>query len=181
MKRVLAWIAGALMVALAAVVGELALTDAQQQASFVVPAVVGERVEGRTIAVTIRQVRAADELRDARGWQASGSWVVVDLDAEALQNESGSILSLADLDLGDRTVSASERPESLATIPLALGLSRSGSLAFELPAGATGGTATLRLGRSEEDRLDSVVELPIDLGALERLPQLELEETRWTG
>lgn len=181
MRRVVAWIAGLAMVALAAGVGRVALTDDQQQAPFVVDAALGERAEARTFAVTLREVRLADEVRDASGWQARGSWLVVDLDAEALETERASILSLAELDLGDRAVSASERPDSLASTPLDVGLARAGSLAFELPADATAGAATLRLARSLDDRLDSVVELPLALGELERDRSIELEETRWTG
>ncbi len=180
MKRALSWVAGIAMVALAAVVGQLALTDAQQQAPFVVDAALGERAEGRTLAVTVREVQLAERVSDADGWQASGDWLVVDLDAEVLQTETASILSLVELDLGDRTVSASERPASLESTPLDLGLPRAGSLAFELPADATG-TVTLRIGRAADERLDSVVELPVDLGALERAPHVELEESRWAA
>ena len=180
MKRALAWLVGITMVALAAVVGEVTLTDGQQQAPFAVDAAVGERAEGRTLAVTVRQVRVTEQVSDGRGWTASGRWVVVDLDAEARETETGALLALAQLDLGDRRISASERPESIASASLHLGLAQSGSLAFELPDGATG-PAVLRIGRSAEDRLDSVVELAIDLDALEQVAEIDLEETRWAG
>lgn len=181
MRRALAWVAGLAMVALAAGVGHLTLSDGQQQAPFVVHAAIGERAEGRAFAVTLRQVRVADRVTADGGWSAEGNWLVVDLDAEALRTETASILSLAELDLGERTISASERPDSLESTPLDVGLAHSGSLAFELPADARAGTSTLRLGRSADDRLDSVVELELDLGALERVADLELEETRWAG
>lgn len=181
MRRALAWIAGLALVALAALVGEVALSDAEQQAPFVVAAEVGERAEARSFAVIVRQVRATEHVADAEGWEAEGSWLVVDLDAELLRTETAGILSHAQLQVGDRSISASERPSSLAATPLDLGLPQSGSLAFELPADVTSGAATLRLARSGELRLDSVVELAIDLGAVERVPSIELEETRWAS
>lgn len=181
MKRALSWLAGLALIALAAAVGHVALSDDEQQAPFVVPAALGERADARTFAVTVRDVRLADEVRDAEGWSASGNWLVVHLDAEVLDRETASILSLTEVDLGDRAIAASERPASLQSFPLDVGLERAGSLAFELPADATAGTATLRIARSLDDRLDSVVELPVELDALERATTLELEETRWTA
>lgn len=180
MKRALAWIGGLAMVAAAAGVGELTLSDAEQQAPFPIDAVVGEPAVARTFAVTVREVRASEHVRDPRGWQAEGNWLVVDLDAEALGTEVSSILSIAELRVGDRLISASERPTSIESTPLDVGLPQSGSLAFELPAEATAGVVTLRLGRGLDERLDSIVELPIDLSTIERALEIELEANRWT-
>lgn len=181
MTRMLAWVGGLAMVALAAAVGGQTLSEGEQQAPFAVHAALRQRAEGRTFAVTVREIRASEQVRDHRGWHASGNWVVVDLDAEAMQTESASILSLTDLVIGERTIAASERPASLEATPLAVGLVQTGSLAFELPADAVAGPATLRLGRSDEDRLDSVVEIEVDLAELERVSELELVRTRWAG
>ena len=66
-----------------------------------------------------------------------------------------------------------------ASVTLTKVMGKGSKFTAELPADAVAGLATLRLGRSDEDRLDSVAELVIDLGALERVPEIELEETRW--
>ncbi|WP_072314702.1 hypothetical protein [Agrococcus sp. Marseille-P2731] len=179
MRRVVSWVVGLGMIALAALIGTLTLGDTETAQPFVVEAAVGERAEARLFAATVREVRATEQLSDASGWQAGGTWVVVDLDVEAMQTEVASLLSLAELDLGDRVISASERPESLRSASLRLGIPQSGSLAFELPEGALTGEATLRLGRSLETRVDTIVELRIDLAAIEREPSIELRETGW--
>ncbi|GEK80471.1 hypothetical protein [Agrococcus baldri] len=179
MKRALAWLAGLAMVAAAAAVGHLTLTEGQQQSPFVVQAALGDPAVGRTFAVTVEQVRAADAVADAGGWHAAGNWVVVDLEAQARESETASILTLIELRVGEVVYGASERPVSLVDTPLSVGLPQSGSIAFELPESLTSGAATLRLGRTAEDRLDSVAELQIDLAALERRPSIELRETAW--
>lgn len=179
MRRAAGWIAGIALVAAAAAVGGLELDESQTQAPFEVRAAVGERAEGRDIAVTVADVRAADHVSDGRGWEADGTWVVVDLEVEAVRSERGALLGLAMLDLGDRRIEASERPESLLDTSLAVGLPRSGSLAFELPPGARTGTATLRIGRSAEVRLDSLIALEMDLDALEAVAETELLPTGW--
>ncbi|WP_413317659.1 hypothetical protein AA0Z99_11985 [Agrococcus sp. 1P02AA] len=180
MRRALAWLVGLAMIATAALIGTLTLDEAETAQPFVVDAAVGERAEARLFAATVHGVRATEqEVIDASGWRAEGTWVVVDLDVEAMQTEVASLLSLAELDLGDRVISASERPESLRSASLRLGIPQSGSLAFELPQGALTGDATLRLGRSLETRVDTIVELRIDLDAVDRSPSIELQETGW--
>ncbi|MCH1881671.1 DUF4352 domain-containing protein [Agrococcus sp. ARC_14] len=181
MRRVLAWVLGIALMAVAGVVGAVSLDDTQTQAPFAVEATIGERAAGRDIAVTVTDVRVADEVVDDRGWRASGTWLVVDLEAEAVRSERASLLSLAELDLGDRRISASERPESLLDVGLAVGVPQRGALAFELPEGALAGPATLRLGRSSDPRVDSLVELRIDLTSLEHVDELELQESGWVG
>lgn len=178
MRAALGWIAGLALIVLAGAVTAVAPDDDATQVPFVVEARLGERAAGRDIAATITDVRLADEVT-AGGWRATGAWVVVDLEAEALLTERAAQLAVAQLRLGDRTFAASERPESLADARLEVGLPRAGSLAFEVPAGAATGEAVLRLGRVADDRLDSVLELRIDLDAAEHVAAAELRETTW--
>lgn len=179
MKRALGWLAGLAMVAAAAAIGQATLNDGQEQGPFPVAATIGESAVGRTFAVTVDAVRMADAVTGPRGWHASGNWLVVDLEAEARETETASILELMDLRAGGVTYSASERPDSLVDTPLSVGMARAGSIAFELPETVTAGEAVLRFGRTAEDRLDSIVELRLDLAALERVPTAELRETGW--
>lgn len=179
MRRALAWAAGAGLVA--AAWGVAAITPAQdaEEEPFVVTAVVGERAVGRNIAITVTDVTRADEVR-AGEWRAEGNWVVVDLDAEAVVSEKGTLLALATLEVGGRTYGASERPESLLRESLAVGIPQSGSVAFELAADVTGGPATLRFGETTDPRLDSLIAVDIDLADLDSAADVELEPTAWS-
>ena len=179
MKSWLQWTIGAGLVVAAWGVAALTPPEEAREAPFPVRAVIGEPASGRNIETTIADVRRADRVT-AGAWSADGNWVVVDLTVEAVMTEPAS-LALATLTIGDRVFSASERPKSLAQSALAVGIPLSGSLAFELPTDADQGEGTLSLALHGDSRLDSVIELPIDLGALPHPPSIELEPTGWTN
>lgn len=149
---------------------------------FVTPASVGSPAAGRNLAITVHDVRAAEAIA-VDGWRAAGTWIVVDLDAGAVVSQEDGQLSTALLHIGDRTFRATERGPSdwsLLRASLVPGVPQSGSLAFELPADALSGTATLELSTSADTRYDSVIVLPIDLDALEAHDELELAPADWT-
>ena len=79
----------------------------------------------------------------------------------------------------DLTFRASERPESLFRSDLSVGIPRAGSIAFEIPAELVDRPAVLRLATDDDTRLDSVMEIAVDLGALERDGEAELADTGW--
>jgi hypothetical protein len=170
--------AGAALVAAAWGVAAITPADDAFESPFPITAEIGERAVGRDLAMTVTGVRRTETVR-AGDWSADGNWVIVDLDAEAVVSEYGNLLSLATLDVDGRTFGASERPDSLSRTPLAVGIPRSGSLAFELPDDVTGGTAVLRVGVDSDPRLDSVimVEIDLDAGAIES--EAELVPTDW--
>ena len=179
-------LAGCGLVALAWVVVVVTPSDETAEAPFVVVSQLGERAEGRNIAVTVDRIVAADTLTD-QGWQADGDWVVVELDIESVRSESGVLFSWASLQLGGFRYQASERPPStIFGLPLSTGLARAGAIAFELPEGrldearADGPTeAVLSLALDHEIRLDSLIELTIDLDTLESEATLELAPEAW--
>jgi hypothetical protein len=179
MRPWLVWTIGVALVVAAWGVIQITPDDDAAVAPFVVPAAVGEKALGRTFEITVTDVRLGDAAR-ARGWRAEGTWLVVDVEAASRTGEAGSSLSEAELVLGERIYRASDRPESMFQTPLATGLPRAGSVAFELPADASG-PATLRLGLTAEIRLDSLVEVPIDLDALPRDAEVELGATGWAA
>lgn len=151
-------------------------------APFAVTAQLGQEATGRNIAATITGVRMATSgVADGAGWTAPGTWLVVDLSAQAVSSEIGANLSYARLTLGDRSFQASERPRSLFRQPLAAGIPTSGTLVFELPAVAQEGAATLSLGLSVDPRLDSVIELPLDLATVSRSPEIAWNPPDWTN
>lgn len=180
MKRWVAALGGAALVVAAWAVALVTPDDEAAERPFVVPVAVGDRGEGRNLAIVVTGLRAADAAT-IDGWQATGPWLVVALEAAAMRSETGSQLSHATLAVGDRTFRASERPpDTLFRSSLAVGVPRSGSIAFELPDEAFGDDeAVLRLGLSDDPRLDSLIELSFDPSTLERADEAELAPTRW--
>lgn len=149
---------------------------------FVIQTALDKPAQGRNIAVTVTDARIADEVTAPRGWSAEGTWLVLDLEAQAVVSETRSALSYVVLQAGGRTFQASERGRSLYREPLAVGIPQSGTVAFEIPADvAELTTATVQLGVSSDPRLDSVIELPLNLAELPRPGHVEWFATRWTN
>lgn len=162
-------------------VNTVALPYDSDEASFPVRTNVGHHATAGNLSLTVTDVHAARSITDSKGWSADGTWLVVDVDAAAVQSQSGSSLTFAELTIGDRTFSATERGDTLfntgALIP---GVMRHGSLAFELPTGALEGQATLQLANTQRVEDNSVIEVPIDLGGLTVEDSVTLPETGWT-
>lgn len=179
MRRALAWIAGVALIAAAALVVQLEPSEDAQQAPFAQQAQLGERVEGRTHAVTFTRVVAATRVHDQRGWSDDGTWIVVDARIEATRSESTSLLQHTELQVGDLRFRASDRPTSMRDTVHTVGVPREGSFAFELGELPLEGEATIVLGRSVDARLDSTAELRIDLAALEVEADAEIRSAEW--
>jgi len=167
------------------VLNTVALPDGSSEASFVTRTTIGESATTRNLELTVTGVRAARTLTDPQGWSAGGektqgTWLVIDLDAAALQSQYAASLGFAELTIGDRTFGATERGETFYRQRLVTGVPRSGSLAFELPADALKGTATLRLSIPADVRYDGIIELPIALGDIPVEESIVLSETGWT-
>jgi hypothetical protein len=178
MRRWATWAIGAALVATAWGVAAVTPPEEAAESPFPVAVAVGERGEGRNLAITVDDIHRAESV-SAGEWTAEGNWVVVDLDAEAVVSEFGTLLTLATLEVDGRTFSASERPESLLRGPLAAGIPRSGSVAFELADDVDAGTAVLTFGLDTDPRLDSVIVLECDLGEIEIQSDAALEPTDW--
>lgn len=180
MRRWVSWTVGAALVAVAWGVAVITPPEDAAENPFPVSVGVGERGEGRNIAITVDDIRRAESVSTAE-WSAEGNWVVVDLHAEAVVSEYGTLLTLATLEIGGRTFSASERPDSLLRGPLSVGIPRSGSIAFELPEDIDAGTAVLTFGLDTDPRLDSLIVLRVDLGAIDVEPDAALRATEWSA
>lgn len=183
-KHILVWLLTVALLAVAWGVSKVTLPDDSTIAPFPVAATIGEEAVTRNLAVTITDVRLANRVTDAKGWTAEGSWLVVDLEAASVVTQELSTLSLAQLVVGDRTFSATDRGTTFLAQRLITGVPRSGSLAFELPADALTGRATLRLGVPSgapggEVLLDGVIDLPIALDDLPLEGEVLLDETGW--
>lgn len=147
--------------------------------SFVSTTAVGKRGVARNLAVTVTDVRAGRAIVDSGSWRADGTWLVVDLDAATVEDQFGAALYVANLHLGDRTYSATERGETAAGMTLITGVPRHGSIAFELPEGALKGTATLEFAPTLSTQSDGVVEVTVDLDDVALQSTVVLDPTGW--
>jgi hypothetical protein len=177
------WIAAGIGAALVTTAWFVALatpTEDDAVTPFTVQMQPGEQTSGRNLAVTLREVRRADSVT-AGDWTADGNWVLVDLEARAIHEEFGSALVLATLRIDGVTYQASERPESLFEQTLAVGIPKTGTLAFELAESVTGGTAVLNLGLRSDTRLDSLLEYSFDLETVDVTSEGDLIPTGWSA
>lgn len=182
-KHVLIWLATVALLVCAWGVSKATLPDDAPNAPFPTVAKMGEEASTRNLVATVTDVRLADRVTDAKGWSADGTWLVVDLEAASGVTQDLSSSRLAELTIGDRTFSATDRGTSFVDQRLVTGVPRSGSLAFELPDDVTGDRATLRLGVPGsgvgEVVRDAVIDLPIDLSALPVEAEVLLDENGW--
>jgi hypothetical protein len=182
-KHVLVWLLTAALLACAWVMSKTPLPDDASIAPFPATAQIGEQAATRNLVATVTDVHLAHRVTDAAGWSADGTWLVVDLEAAAGVTQDLSTLSLAQLTIGERTFSATDRGTTFVRQRLVTGVPRAGSLAFELPDDVTGDRATLRLGvpgaAVGEVLLDGVIDLPLDLSALRVDDEVLLAENGW--
>jgi hypothetical protein len=171
----------------ARIVSHTAPSEAFWQAPIPVSGVVGEEVTGRNIQATVTQVRAADSVTASTGWtgETTGVWVVVDASVAAVVTDYGALLGTAQLQIGDRVYSASERPDygTIARKSLYTGIPSTGPLMFEVPrdilSEAAAKDAQIQLAVDSDPRVDSLVVVPVDLTALEVEPSIETGEPEW--
>jgi len=154
--------------------------DDAMQAPFPVTGGLGDRIESTYLVVRAHDAQLAHEVV-LDGWTGTtaGIWLVVDTTLGA-RTES---LSLgAELTVAGVRYRATQRVDNLDGQALVAGLPISGPFLIELPAdilddpGAR--SAVLRLGPGFGLRLDSVVEITLDLTALDLVDVAEPEPVR---
>lgn len=175
-----AWALSAVLVVAAWAVLQAKLPEHDAPDSFVTTTTVGASATTRNLALTVTRVRAARAVSDGAGWRAEGTWLVVDLDAAAVQDQFGATLTPARLRLGSRTFAATERGDSARGMPLITGVPRHGSVAFELPDGALSGPATLTFGADYTTAGDGVIDVVVDLDDVPLQDEAELDPIGWT-
>lgn len=141
---------------------------------------VGEAIHGRTFTITVTDAQVSDGVEGEQGWWAEGTWVVIDVQAEAEGSEAASpYLALATLTIDGVTYSASERPKSLLDASLSVDIPVAGSLAFEINPDLANGQATLRMGTTLSPVLDSIAQLHFNLADLERTDDRTIDSPAW--
>ena len=182
-RHVLIWLVTVGLLGCAWLVSKATLPDDATIAPFPAVAQVGEQTNVRNLVVTVTDVHLGRSVEDVDGWSADGTWLVVNLEAASAGTDDFATLSLAQLTIGQRTFTATDRATTFNRQSLVNGVPRAGSLAFELPDDVTDDRATLRLGVPSgavgEVLSDGVIDLPIDLAALSSEPVVQLEENGW--
>lgn len=194
MKKFVPWLLTAALLVAAWFATLWTPTDDDITAPFIVKAEIGEPAVGRDIAVTINSVQTSDEIfiagepddgdewtSERPTWTMAGSWVVFTVDAESNISQIASSIQRAVLVIDGRTYWADERMPSLAdSIPLVPGVPVTGSIAFEVPPEARDSTATFQISLNFDERVDSLIELDVDLSALPLEDDIEIVPTDWT-
>lgn len=178
MKSWQQWLIGAGLVVVAWGVAGITPPEDAREAPFAVAAEVGAPATGRNIEITVTELRRASTVTTS-DWSADGNWLIVDLSASAVVTDQGAALRTVELAIDGRTFSASERPDSLFKESLNAGIARTGSVAFELPADLDAGTGILTFGLFTDARLDSVIELSVDLTDVAVQQEVALAATDW--
>jgi hypothetical protein len=145
-------------------------SDEQQQAPFVTAAGFGQEVAGRDLTFVAQDAYLADRLTSS-SWvgETAGIWLVVDA---TIGSKLGVAVPYATVTIGDLRYTSSDRPEDVVLEhAIDAGLPQRGSFAFELPLSVLDGPdathAVVRFATAYEVRLDSAIDLTLDLTALE--------------
>lgn len=166
-SRAMSWLlSGVVLVGAWFVVADTPTRD-QIWAPFDVKVSPGQWGEGRNIAARVVDATFSDHV-ESTDWAASGNWLVVQIEASAVV-EAPAGLSYVELSVDGVAYGATNRASSGFESPLLVGVPLAGSVAFELPADVPAVVAELRLGLNPDERLDSVVVVPIDLATTPRV------------
>ncbi|WP_291054075.1 hypothetical protein [Herbiconiux sp.] len=171
----------------AGVVAHTAPTKGLWQAPIPVAGALGEEIAGRNLVATIDGVRVAEQVTAANGWagETTGVWVVVDAGVASVVSDSPARLGSARLQIGETSYSASTRPAfgTIADQSLTTGIALTGPLMFEVPRALLGSEAahraSIQLALDEDRRVDSQIEVPVDLGALPVEASVETSDPVW--
>lgn len=181
MRRALAVPAGIGLTLLAFGVAFSTPSDSQIEEPFAITGEVGDDLVSHHHVVTVHDVSLARTV-GLEGWTGttSGIWLVVDATvASRVERDTVD----ANLYLGEVRYPATNRTSDTVDGGVAdAGFPRTGAILIELPADVVehpgARAAVLRLGPSLDVRLDSVIELRLDLTELEVHERVELERVQ---
>ncbi len=154
-------------------------SDADTQSPFITTAVFGESVEGRDLVFTAHDAHLADRVT-ASSWigETEGVWLVIDA---TIGSKLGIATPYATLTVGGLRYTSSDRPDqAVLGGTLDPGLPQGGSFVFELPLSALEGpdarNAVVRFATAFQVRLDSAIDLTLDLTNLRHATSATLQE-----
>lgn len=172
-RRAVTAAAAAALVAAAGFVQAMTPAAEEHTEPFIVETQPGEEGTGRNIAVTVHDARLAEEVN---GKSTPGIWLVIDLEAQAVVDDRAQTLAFAELHTGGVRYRASERfsLDSLFQNFLLTGLAQRGDVVFEIPEVTGSGDGTLQFGGNGDPRMDSVIQVPLELEGLPRSASVQL-------
>jgi len=154
-------------------------SDEELQRPFVTYAGFGEQVEGRDLIWSADDAYLADRLTSAE-WigETDGIWLVIE---GTIASKLGITSPDVSILIGERRYSASDRPGDAALgESLSAGLPQAGAFVFEIPRSALdsadGTHATARFATGFRVRLDSAIDMVLDLTQLEHRTTATLPE-----
>ena len=154
-------------------------SDEQSQEPFVSGAAFGEEAEGRDLTLVADDAYLADRLTSSE-WvgETPGVWLVVDATIGA---KLGNTVPYVTLRVGELTYVISSRAgDSALGGSLAAGLPQQGSFVFEIPRELVDSPdathAVVRFSNGYRVRLDSAIDLVLDLSALRHEKSVSLSE-----
>jgi hypothetical protein len=178
-KRPAAILAALGLVAAAFLIRFTQPSDENQLSPFVATLAPGQRAEGRDLTLEVQDAYLADRLTsDTWAGETDGVWLVIDATIGA---RLGVATPYATLTADGVQWTSSDRPDDAALGgSLDAGLPQSGSFVFELPTSLVeseaGRHAVVRFATAFTVRLDSVFDVPLDLGSLRHEPNATLSE-----
>lgn len=133
----------------------------------------GERYDSRDFALTVTAVEVVERLQaDGAALDTDGIWLVIDAEMVRLLDD-GSVKASLDIGGVDYATSVRVGYAGLDTAIEQPGLPVAGSFVFELPLAALDAPgadrAVIRFSTASDPVLDGVLDLPVDLGALDRV------------
>lgn len=173
------WLVGTALVAGAGLLSAITPSDQSIIGPFVVSGDQGAPTASRMLQAQVVSTSFADSIvADGGDWKASANWLVIELEASALQTEERAEIDFATLSVDGLVFRASERvPETLLGKHLHLGTDTTGVLVFELADGIHAGEGELRLTTHyRTPQLDDLLALRVSLDEARRAATVELSE-----
>lgn len=181
MRRGVALAAGLGLLALAYGVSATTPPQPVLEAPFGTPATIGEETVSRHLVVTVHEVTLADRV-EVDGWRGttSGVWLAGEVTVEATTEPR--LVRIDVLIDGVRYAPSGRLDDGIVDWTVDAGLPSTGAFAVELPADilerAGARSAVIRIGAGSDSRLDSVVELTVDLTTLEHVDRVAYDAVR---
>lgn len=183
MNKWAGWAIAAVLIAGAWVSTQFVAPPTAWRTPYVTEGEVGQAITSGNLEVTVLDATFVDTLHDtvyAGTWVGEGNWLVLDISAQLVTDETVGGLLTDRLILGGAEYSASERPSStMRTTPLSITMAKRGVLVFELPPGVRDGLVRVQIGNGDATRAGQVAEVSLDLSELAHVAEMTLDAPRW--
>lgn len=173
MRALRSWLFAAVCLALAWSVSLIVPSEVAWRDGYPVAATIGEQLTDGRLKITIHDVVLTDDLVEesfAGVTTLTSTWVVVDLSAQLVNDESDAVIDRFGLVIDGKTYVVSDRPmRSTLLDALSIAVPTRDYVAFEIPAELADHEATLQISLDNDiDDANTYFTVPISLSALDR-------------